>query len=83
MRRVLTKGCGIQRLKHAQLGLTDEELQEWISTDPDLPWRHDFLKSIDDPANTFWVDKILTETMSDTKVGQSTCTVIMFSYLYF
>lgn len=69
MRRVLTKGCGIERLKHAQLGLTDEELQERIATNPGLPWRPDFLKSVDDPANTFWVGKILGETMGDPKVS--------------
>ncbi|KAG8731516.1 hypothetical protein FRC10_001658 [Ceratobasidium sp. 414] len=67
VRHVLTAGCCIERLKDAQLGLTEGELEERISNDPPLPWRPDFLKLISDPANKFWLGKILPEVMKDTK----------------
>ncbi|KAF8595606.1 hypothetical protein BDV93DRAFT_514834 [Ceratobasidium sp. AG-I] len=68
VRCILTTGCGIERLKHAKLGLTKEELQERIATDPPLRWCPDFLKSVNDPSNAFWIHKIMSGTMSDSKV---------------
>lgn len=69
MRRVLTTGCGIAHLKDAKLRLTEEELQVRIATDPPLAWNPDFIKMISDPANAFWVHKILDAVMADTKVN--------------
>ncbi|KAG9124516.1 hypothetical protein FRC07_011326 [Ceratobasidium sp. 392] len=53
--------------KVMQLPLSDEELQDRIANQPDLPRHPNFLKSIDDPANKFWVNKILDATMKDPK----------------
>jgi hypothetical protein len=69
MRRVLTAGCGIVHLKDAKLALTEEELQVRIATNPPLPWNPDFIKMMSDPANAFWVRKILDAAMADAKVN--------------
>jgi hypothetical protein len=69
MRRILCAGCGIEHLKEAQLGLTEEELEKRVEEDPPLAWRPDFLKMIDDSTNEFWVKKILDEVMRDEEVS--------------
>ncbi|KAG8715044.1 hypothetical protein FRC09_016975 [Ceratobasidium sp. 395] len=67
VRRVIKDGCKIAHLKDAKLGLDEEELQDRIDNDPELPWRPDFLKSMSDALNKFWVDKILDATMANPK----------------
>ncbi|KAG9082076.1 hypothetical protein FRC06_005254, partial [Ceratobasidium sp. 370] len=67
VRRIIKTGCSIRHLKEAKLSLTDEELEERVTNDPPLPWRPDWLKSIDDSANEFWVDKILGAAINDAK----------------
>ncbi|KAG9088270.1 hypothetical protein FS749_002277 [Ceratobasidium sp. UAMH 11750] len=67
VRRVLKSGCRIEHLNQAQLGLPEDELKDRIENDPPLPWRPDFLKSVNDRDNEFWVKKILDEVMKDTE----------------
>ncbi|KAG8693455.1 hypothetical protein FRC09_010493 [Ceratobasidium sp. 395] len=71
VRRIIKGGCRIKHLRNAQLGLSDEELKDRIANDPDLPWRPDFMKLIDNPDNQFWVKKILDATMTDVKARKS------------
>ncbi|KAG8773216.1 hypothetical protein FRC12_002657 [Ceratobasidium sp. 428] len=67
VRKVIKDGCKISHLKDAKLGLSEEDLQYRIENDPELPWRPDFLKSMSDSANKFWLDKILDATMENPK----------------
>ncbi|KAG9091543.1 hypothetical protein FRC06_000522 [Ceratobasidium sp. 370] len=65
VRRTVYNGCAVDHMKDFQLGLSDGELRRRQEEDPDEPWRPDFLKSIDDPANDFWVSKILATALKD------------------
>ncbi|KAG8713701.1 hypothetical protein FRC08_012921, partial [Ceratobasidium sp. 394] len=51
--------CHIEHLNQAQLSLPQDELKDRIENDPPLPWHPDFLKSVNDLDNEFWVKKIL------------------------
>ncbi|KAG9075790.1 hypothetical protein FRC06_009886, partial [Ceratobasidium sp. 370] len=65
VRRTIYNGCAVDHMKDFQLGLSDGELRRRQEEDPDEPWHPDFLKSIDDPANDFWVSKILVTALKD------------------
>ncbi|QRW22826.1 hypothetical protein RhiXN_07862 [Rhizoctonia solani] len=71
MRKISTKiilwACGMEQLKDARLGLTPEQLQERMRTNPPVPWDPDWLKSINDAANKFWRDKMILAVLTDDK----------------
>lgn len=56
-------------MKELQPGLDDEELTKRVAEDPPEPWRPNFLKSVGDPSNDFWVNKILNTALNDKKVS--------------
>ncbi|KAG8723042.1 hypothetical protein FRC09_004983 [Ceratobasidium sp. 395] len=64
---IITSGCKIKRLKNAQFGLINEELQDRIADDPPLPWRSGLIKVMDDSDNEFWVKNILYAAMANEK----------------
>ncbi|KAF8761183.1 hypothetical protein RHS01_01263 [Rhizoctonia solani] len=69
--QIILRACGMEQLKDAQLGLTPEQLQERMRTNPPVPWDPDWLKSIDDAANKFWRDKMILAVLTDDKVRQA------------
>ncbi|KAF8741287.1 hypothetical protein RHS02_04367, partial [Rhizoctonia solani] len=68
----------MEQLKDARLGLTPEQLQERMRTNPPVPWDPDWLKSIDDTANKFWRDKMILAVLTDDKVSHiATRTIVV------
>lgn len=67
VRSVIYSGCQVRHMKELQPGLDDEELTKRVAEDPPEPWRPNFLKSVGDPSNDFWVNKILNTALNDKK----------------
>ncbi|GAB1526732.1 hypothetical protein RhiTH_009904 [Rhizoctonia solani] len=76
--KIILRACGMEQLKDARLGLTPEQLQERMRTNPPVPWDPDWLKSIDDAANKFWRDKMILAVLTDDKVSHiATRTIVV------